>query len=123
MPTAEQRVHTREPHGTVPVTSVAVVIPCYKQANYLPDAIQSVLDQTHDRVEIVVVDDGSPDNTREVAARYATVRYVRQENQGLASARNTGIRESVSPYLVFLDADDRLLPNALAAGLACFAAH
>jgi len=104
-------------------TSVCIVIPCYKHAHFLADAIESALGQTHPDVEIVVVDDGSPDNTREVAARYAGVRYVRQENQGLAAARNRGLRESHSPYLVFLDADDRLLPNALAAGLACFSAH
>jgi glycosyltransferase involved in cell wall biosynthesis/SAM-dependent methyltransferase len=103
--------------------SVTVIIPCYKQAHFLADAIESVLRQTHPDVEIVVVDDGSPDNTREVAAGYAGVRYVRQDNQGLAAARNTGIREARNPYLVFLDADDRLLPHALEAGLACFSAH
>jgi hypothetical protein len=82
-------------------------------SEFSADAIESVLRQTHPDVEIVVVDDGSPDNTRDVAARYAGVRYVRQDNQGLAAARNTGIRESRNPYLVFLDADDRLLPCAL----------
>ncbi len=116
------------PRGAEPPTNdkerwVSVVIPCYNHANFLPDAIESVLRQTHRQVEIVVVDDGSPDNTQEVAARFAGVRCVRQHNRGLAAARNTGIRESHSPYVVFLDADDRLLPNALAAGLACFSAH
>jgi glycosyltransferase involved in cell wall biosynthesis len=103
--------------------SVSVIIPCYRHANFLADAIESVLRQTHPDFEIVVVDDGSPDNTREVAARYPCVRYVRQEHQGLAAARNTGIRESKNPWLVFLDADDRLLPRALEAGLTCFSAH
>ena len=64
-----------------------------------------------------MVDDGSPDNTSEVAARYSRVRCIRQENQGLAGARNTGIRESKGEYLVFLDADDRLLPEALGMGV------
>jgi glycosyltransferase involved in cell wall biosynthesis len=103
--------------------SVAVIIPCYKQAHFLGDAIESALAQSHPRVEIVVIDDGSPDDTAEVAARYPGVRCVRQDNQGLAGARNRGIRESRSPYLVFLDADDRLRPNALEAGLVSFGAH
>ena len=96
---------------------VSVVIPCYNQAHFLGEAIESVLAQTYPHREIVVVDDGSPDNTREVASRYPGVRYVRQENQGLAAARNTGLRHSSGSYLVFLDADDRLLPEALEVGL------
>jgi glycosyltransferase involved in cell wall biosynthesis len=71
----------------------------------------------------VVVDDGSTDNTSEVASRYPGVRCIRQENQGLAGACNTGIRHSRGSFLVFLDADDRLLPVALEAGLECFGAH
>jgi glycosyltransferase involved in cell wall biosynthesis/SAM-dependent methyltransferase len=106
-----------------PSRSVAVVIPCYNQAHFLADAIESVLAQTHPDVELVVVDDGSPDDVGAVTARYPGVRCVRQSNQGLAAARNTGIRETRSPYLVFLDADDRLLPNALQDGLACIEAH
>ncbi|GAB4374193.1 MAG: hypothetical protein Kow00121_18270 [Elainellaceae cyanobacterium] len=98
---------------------VSVIIPCYKQAHYLGEAIESVLTQTYSHYEIIVVDDGSPDNTAEVAARYP-VRYIWQENQGLSGARNTGIRASQGQYLVFLDADDRLTPNALRAGLNCF---
>jgi glycosyltransferase involved in cell wall biosynthesis len=70
-----------------------------------------------------VVDDGSPDDTRDVAARYPQARYVYQANQGISAARNTGLRESRGEYIVFLDADDRLLPGAIAAGLACFAQH
>jgi glycosyltransferase involved in cell wall biosynthesis len=75
--------------------TVSVIIPCYKQAHLLGEAIESVLEQqTSGQVEVIVVDDGSPDNTSEVAARYATVKCVRQENQGLSAARNTGLRES-----------------------------
>ncbi len=96
---------------------ITVVIPCYKQAHYLGEALESVLAQTHSRREIIVVDDGSPDNTTEVAARYTGVRCISQSNQGLSAARNTGLRESTGEYLVFLDADDRLLPEALACGL------
>ncbi len=102
---------------------VSVVIPCYNQAHFLGEAIESVLAQSYPHLEIVVVDDGSPDNTEEVAARYPGVRYVRQENQGLAAARNTGLRHSRGDYLVFLDADDRLLPEAVEAGLEHLHAH
>jgi glycosyltransferase involved in cell wall biosynthesis len=100
---------------------VSVIIPCYKQARYLGEAIESVLAQTYEHHEIIVIDDGSPDNTSVVAARYAGVRCIRKENGGLAEARNTGIGEAHGEWLVFLDADDRLLPNALQAGLNCAA--
>lgn len=102
---------------------VSVVIPCYNQAQFLAEAIESVLAQTYSHYEIVVIDDGSEDNTAEVAARYPIVRCVRQENRGLADARNRGVQQSRGEYLVFLDADDRLLPGALEAGLECFAAN
>jgi glycosyltransferase involved in cell wall biosynthesis len=115
------RRSTWEQRGGVPL--VSVVIPCYKQAHFLGEAIESVLAQSHPRFEVIVVDDGSPDNTSEVAARYPGVRCIRQENQGLSGARNTGLSESKGSYVVFLDADDRLLPRALEAGLECFEAH
>lgn len=102
---------------------VSVVIPCYNHAHFLGEAIESVLRQTYRPVEVIVVDDGSTDATPEVAARYSTVRYVRQENSGLSAARNTGIRESKGKYLLFLDADDRLLPTALEAGVQHFRSH
>ena len=99
---------------------VSVVIPCYNQAHFLGEAIESVFKQTYKHFEIVVVDDGSTDNTSEVARRYSGIRCIEQVNQGLSAARNTGIRESKGEYLVFLDADDRLYPIALEAGLRCF---
>ena len=102
---------------------VSVVIPCFNQAKYLGEAIESVLAQSYPNVEAVVIDDGSRDATPEVAQRYAPVGYVRQMNQGLSSARNTGVRSSRGRYLVFLDADDRLLPHALAAGIGCMEEH
>jgi glycosyltransferase involved in cell wall biosynthesis len=94
-----------------------VIIPCYNQANFLPDAIESVLRQTHSRSEVVVVDDGSSDETSRVAASYREVRVVRQQNQGVAEARNRGFRESSGECIVFLDSDDRLRPRALEAEL------
>lgn len=93
------------------------------QAHFLGDAIESALAQTYPHVEIIVVDDGSPDNASKVAARYPHARYLRQENQGSSAARNTGIRESKGDYLVFLDADDKLLPHALETNLRYLSSH
>jgi SAM-dependent methyltransferase len=97
---------------------VSIVIPCFRQALFLDEAIESARAQTHAPIEIVVVDDGSPDNVAAIAARYPEVTYRRQENAGLAAARNAGIQASRGDYVVFLDADDRLLPNAVAEGVA-----
>lgn len=99
---------------------VSVVIPCFNHAQYLPKAIESVLNQTHKPVEVVVVDDGSSDNTREVAMSYQGVKYVYQNNAGLSAARNTGIANSSGNYLLFLDADDWLLPEGIETNLAHF---
>jgi glycosyltransferase involved in cell wall biosynthesis len=101
----------------------SIVIPCYNQAHFLPEAIESALSQTHRPIEVIVVDDGSTDNTRDVVARYPHVRYVRQKNRGLGGARNTGFRVSKGEYILFLDADDRFTPDAAAAHLSCFAKH
>ena len=105
------------------VPLVSVIIPCYNQAHYLVDAIESALAQTHPRVQIVVVDDGSVDNTAEVALHYPDVCFVRQPNQGLGNARNAGFRNSSGEYVAFLDADDRLRPTAAETHLQCFAEH
>ena len=95
---------------------VAVIIPAYNQSQYLRQAIQSVLDQTFIDWEAVIVDDGSSDDTRNVAHSFtdSRVRYIYQENRGLSAARNTGIRSSAAPYLSFLDSDDMFLPEKLA---------
>lgn len=102
---------------------VSVVIPCYNQAHFLGEAIESALAQTYPHLEIVVVDDGSTDNIAAVVAGYPEVRCLRQENQGLSAARNTGLRHSIGERLVFLDADDRLLPRAIEVGLSCLRDH
>jgi glycosyltransferase involved in cell wall biosynthesis len=102
---------------------VSVIIPCYNQAQFLSEAIESVLGQTYRRWEVVVVDDGSTDDTSGVARRYPQVRSIVQLHQGLAAARNTGVRHSRGCYVVFLDADDRLLPRALEIGVEHLAAN
>jgi glycosyltransferase involved in cell wall biosynthesis len=109
--------------STAPVARVAVVIPCFKQAHFLGDAIESTLNQTTPASEIVVIDDGSPDDVAGVTARYPGVRYIRQRNQGLSAARNTGISATTSEFLVFLDSDDRLLPHAIERGISHHAAR
>jgi glycosyltransferase involved in cell wall biosynthesis len=96
---------------------VSVVIPCYNQAGFLRDAIDSVLTQRGGGIELIVVDDGSTDATAETAGRYPAVRCLQQRRSGVAVARNLGLRESNGAYLVFLDADDRLLPGALEIGV------
>ena len=73
---------------------VTVVIPCYNQAHFLGEAIESVLSQSYRNFEIIVVDDGSTDETSEVASRYEGVRLIRQENRGLSGARNRGLGEA-----------------------------
>jgi glycosyltransferase involved in cell wall biosynthesis len=101
---------------------VSVIIPSFNYAHYLPTAVSSVLAQTFRDFELVIVDDGSTDNTREVAARFSDprVRYVHKANGGLAAARNTGIENSGGDFLAFLDADDLWLPNFLEVMLATF---
>lgn len=100
---------------------VAIVIPCYRYAELLPDAVASAVAQTWGNLRIVIVDDGSPDDTAAVAneliARYPDRRIdlLRQTNQGLAAARNAGVRATTSPFVLPLDADDKLEPGTVAA--------
>ena len=108
-------------HSSAPV--VSVIIPCYNQAHFLPEAIESTLSQRNHAIEVVVVDDGSPDNIAEAVGRYPRIVFVRQENRGLAEARNSGFRASKGEFVLFLDADDRLTPNAVESHLLCFAEH
>ena len=104
-------------------SDVSVVIPCYQQGHFLAEAIESVLTQTLPAHEIIVVDDGSKDSTAAVAAKYSGVRYIRQDNSGSAQARNRGLGVSTGTFLVFLDADDRLLSDALETGVNSLNAH
>src|SRR3954467_1719440 len=103
--------------------SVSVVITTYNHARYLGAAIESIAAQTVPPSEVIVVDDGSADDPEEVTRQYSHVRLIRQENQGLSAARNTGWRAARTRYVVFLDADDRLLPTALEANLKRFTAQ
>lgn len=94
---------------------VSVIIPCYRQAGYLPEAVDSVLAQTYPNVEAIVVNDGSDDDTESVAKGYGErIRYVWRSNGGISAARNTGIQHAHGAYLKFLDADDYLHPEQIA---------
>lgn len=105
-------------------TLVSVIIPAYNYACFLPEAVRSVLSQRAGNVdvEVIVVDDGSTDDTQAVAASLgADIIYIRQENQGLAAARNTGLREARGDYVAFLDADDLFADDLLEGQLKVFA--
>jgi glycosyltransferase involved in cell wall biosynthesis len=104
---------------------VSVIIPTYNRRDYLTEAIQSILSQTLANVEIIVVDDGSDDNTGEwLRTRFGNaVRYFYQDNRGRAAARNWGIKLARARYLLFLDSDDLLLPDALANQSSLLDAH
>lgn len=93
--------------------NVSVIIPAYNQGHYLGEAVRSVLDQTYQDFEIIIVDDGSTDNTADVAKSFSDprVRYFHQKNGGLSAARNTGIRNATGEYITYLDSDDLFLPE------------
>ncbi len=94
---------------------ISVIIPTFNRETFIGDAIDSALNQTFLDLEIIVVDDGSTDNTRKIVAAYKDprIKYVYIDNSGLAAARNKGITESRGSYLTFLDSDDILYKNAL----------
>lgn len=94
---------------------ISVVIPVHNGERYLAEAIHSVLAQAHPRTEIIVVDDGSTDNSATIALAFGPpVRLVKQANLGPAGARNAGVRQAVGDMLAFLDADDLWEPDKLA---------
>lgn len=100
------------------MTTVSIILPTYNRAKFLPEAFEAIRTQDWTDWELIVVDDGSTDNTRDLVPELTRgwpqpVRYVYQENQGPAAARNRGIEESKSSYLAFFDSDDLWLPHHL----------
>ena len=95
----------------------SIIIPCYNYAQYIPRAINSIVKQPGDDFEIIIINDGSTDNTEQVIRSILTtsdnISYFYQSNKGSAAARNSGVQKSNAKYLIFLDADDELLPDAL----------
>ncbi len=93
---------------------VSIIIPAYNSGEYIKETVDSALKQTYKNAEVIVVDDGSTDKTKMVLAPYVRdkkIKYIYQENKGLAGARNTGVRNSKGEYIIFLDADDLFLPE------------
>lgn len=103
---------------------VSIVIPTYNRDDLVAAAVESCLSQSHPRCETIVVDDGSTDRTGEVLSRFAgRIVAIRQENKGLAGARNTGLRAAQGEFVGFLDSDDMWQPPLVARALALFAAR
>lgn len=99
--------------------TISAVIPCYNAAPFLRETVESVLKQTHPALEVIVVDDGSTDDSAAIAESYGPpVRVIRQQNQGQSAARNRGIDEARGQWVGLLDADDRWLPHKLERQLA-----
>jgi len=97
----------------MPKPLVSIVISTYNTAQYLPTAIRSCLAQTYQETEIIVVDDGSPDDTLSALKDFTEVHYIRKTNGGVASARNRGLLEAKGEFIQILDADDYLLPTKI----------
>ena len=91
---------------------ISIIVPCYNQAQYLDECLQSVLDQTYKNWECIIVNDGSPDHTEEVAMKWvekdSRFHYFKKENGGVASARNFGIEKALGEWILPLDADDKI---------------
>lgn len=102
---------------------VSVIVPCFNQAQFLNDALQSVLNQTYPNWECIIVNDGSPDDTETIASSWCKkdvrFKYVKKQNGGLSSARNAGIQNCAGVYILPLDADDKISPNYIEECLQC----
>jgi glycosyltransferase involved in cell wall biosynthesis len=102
---------------------ISVIVPCYNQADFLSDALDSVMAQTYSDWECIIVNDGSPDNTEEVADLYCKkdkrFNYIRKSNGGLSSARNKGLEMATGQFIQFLDSDDIISPKKFETQLTC----
>ena len=94
---------------------ISVIIPIYNVEDYLPQCLDSVIHQTHENLEIILVNDGSTDSCTKICDEYAAkdnrIKIINQENGGLSVARNTGIRTATGDYIAFIDSDDWIVPN------------
>lgn len=94
---------------------ISIIVPIYNAAKYLPACLDSIINQTYQNLEIILVDDGSTDNSYQIAKDYAKkdprIKLLHQKNQGLSGARNTGITKSTGTYLTFVDSDDEIKPD------------
>ncbi len=98
----------------MPSPLVSVIIPCYRQGRFLASSVRSALQQSYSPIEVIVVNDGSDDDTEQVAHSFGDrIRYIHQANAGVSAARNAGINQARGEYLHFLDADDLIHPDAI----------
>ena len=105
-------------------STVSIVIPTYNRESFIKKALDSVMEQTFRDFEVVVIDDGSTDRTKDIVSGYGdNVHYYYQENRGIAGARNPGIKKSTGDYIAFLDSDDYWIPEKLQRQLALFHEH
>jgi glycosyltransferase involved in cell wall biosynthesis len=104
---------------------ISVIMPCYNQAQYMPEALQSLLDQDYPHWECIMVNDGSPDNTDEVARQWVKkdnrFKYFKKENSGVCDTRNYAAKQAIGEYIVSLDGDDRLGSHYFSEAIATFA--
>src|SRR5919112_2696990 len=92
---------------------VSVIVPVYNGERYLAAALQSIFEQDYRPFEVIVVDDGSVDDTAKIARSFQQIHYIYQSNQGAAAARNAGVATAQGELIAFLDADDVWVPNKL----------
>ncbi len=90
---------------------VSIIIPTYNYGQYLTEAIESAINQTYSNKEVLVVDDGSTDNTKDIVKKFNNIRYFYKKNSGAPDSRNFGVRKAKGEYIIFLDADNKLDPN------------
>lgn len=109
------------------IPEISVILATYNRAEYLTECLQSVLNQTYQDWEFIVVDDGSQDNTFEIInpylEKFSKIRYLKHKNRGAALSRNTGIKASFGNYITFIDSDDKYLSNHLQSKLDFFKKH
>ena len=105
-------------------TEISIIIPCYNQAQYLDECLDSVLNQIYQDWECIIVDDGSPDNTEETAKKWtekdSRFKYLKKENGGISFARNVGIDYAIGKYILPLDADDKISTDYLSEAIKVF---
>ncbi|WET01227.1 glycosyltransferase family 2 protein [Flavobacterium sp. YJ01] len=104
------------------ISLVSIIVPCYNQAQYLEEALQSIFDQTYENWECIIVNDGSLDNTEEIVKKWiikdSRFKYFYKENGGLSSARNLGLENAKGEYIQFLDSDDYIAKTKLQLSIA-----
>lgn len=102
---------------------ISIMMPTYNNGKYIAQAIESIYAQNYSNIEIIVVDDGSTDNTKEILKQYKDIKYFYMEHKGISAARNTALENSKGEYIAFLDSDDYWLPNKLSVQMQYFREH